>query len=340
MNKMDGYRVVAWIALILALCVIMLGTYTRLTNAGLGCLDWPGCYGKLVLTQSQHMLSEIKKIYPTHPIALDKTWPKMAHRYIASLLGLLIVSLLIMTLLRRKHHPNQTLWPSLLLFAVIIFQAALGMWAVTLLLLPLVFMSHLLGGMTIAALLCWILNSSQYPKKMTYNRLSLLKVWGLIGLIILAVQIFLGAWTSTNYAALVCPDFPYCQGTFFPHMNWYDAFNFARPVGPIYKGGQLAMAARMTIQMAHRFGAAISFIYIFSFSMCLILMHDFSSIRKLGILLMGLLILQVLLGISDVVFMLPLLIAVAHNGIAALMLLTMVTILYRIYMTDPRQWIH
>lgn len=326
------------IALVLALCVIMLGAYTRLTNAGLGCPDWSGCYGKLVLTPTHHALIEAQKIYPEQPIILDKIWTEMAHRYMARLLGLLIGSLAILALIRRRDDPNQALWPPFLLVGIILFQAMLSMWTVTVLSLPLVVMGHLLGSMTIAAILCWIVNATKPPRRMVYRDLNVLKIWALIGLMILAIQIFLGAWTSTNYAALACPDFPYCQGAFFPHMNWQDAFNFTRPVGLNYEGGQLDMDARMTIHMAHRFGAFISTFYILSFALCLLFIRDFSSLRKLAALLIGLMILQVMLGISNVVLALPLTIAVAHNGVAALLLLTMVTILYRIYITDKQRW--
>lgn len=336
--KINRYRVLAIIAMILALCVIMLGAYTRLTDAGLGCPDWPGCYGKMVLTHHQVALVQSEKPTLGQTIVLHKAWTEMAHRYLASLLGLLIIILAIISIVRRRYDKSQLLWAPLLLVLMLLGQALLGMWTVTLLLLPLVVMSHLLGGMIIAGLLCWIVNASKRPQKMDNYRLNSLRIWAILGIMILLLQIFLGAWTSTNYAALACPDFPYCQGALWPNMNWHDGFNFASPIGPDYEGGRLAMNARVTIHMAHRIGALISAVYLFLFSLSLLIIPEFSALRKLGGLLTGLLIVQVILGISNVVLMLPLAIAVLHNGVAALLLLTMVTILYRLYMTDKQRW--
>jgi len=261
------YHQVAKIAMMLALFVILLGAYTRLTDAGLGCPDWPGCYGRMVLPSSQTALVQAQHAFPQQPIVPRKAWTEMAHRYVAGTLGVFILGLAIFALVRRRRVASQPLLVPWLLLVIVVVQALLGKWTVTLKLLPVVVMSHLMGGMTVAALLCWLMLATKQQQASGSYRLNVLRPWVLIGLIIIVGQIFLGAWTSTNYAALACPDFPYCHGMLFPHMDWRQAFNFMSPIGPNYDGGRLAMDSRVTIHMAHRFGAFITFMYLLPFSL-------------------------------------------------------------------------
>ena len=328
-NKPSFYSVLAKIAVFLAVMVIMLGAYTRLKEAGLGCPDWPGCYGRMVLPSAAPALEAAQKVYPNIPIEPAKAWAEMVHRYFAGTLGMLLWVLAIWGMARRKHHPEQPVVLPWLLIALGGFQAVLGMWTVTLKLLPLVVTGHLLGGMAIASCLLWVaLKTSPSPSPVS-SECAALKPWIIGGLIILAVQIFAGAWTSTNYAALACPEFPFCQGTLFPPMHWQEAFNLLNPIGPNYEGGRLALAARVTIQMAHRYGAFITFLFFVPLSCVMISRARYHAVRKLGWALLILLAIQITLGIVNVVALLPLSNAVLHNGVAAILLLTVVATLYR-----------
>lgn len=324
------YFRLAVFALLLALVVVMLGAYTRLSDAGLGCPDWPGCYGKLVLPESQPALARAQQTFPNLPIVPKKAWKEMVHRYFAGTLGGLIVILVILAIARKIRFAEQPLLVPMLLFLMMIFQAVLGMWTVTWKVLPLIVMAHLMGGVTIAALLCWLVLSLR-QNRFENNRLASLRPWAVLALILVAGQIFLGAWTSTNYSALVCPNFPFCHGALFPNMEWKNAFNFASPIGPNYEGGRLAMDTRITIQMAHRYGAFITVAYLLPLSLSLILVRRFSPLRRLGLVILALLCLQFILGVLNVVWTLPMGNAVMHNGVAALLLLSVVTLVYRLF---------
>ena len=312
---------------LLTLMVIILGAYVRLSDAGLGCPDWPGCYGRLIVPEgSNSQIAEINLVYPERPFEKDKAWKEMLHRYLASLLGFLI---LILTFLSwsKKQFSNIRLFSSILL-ALVIFQGLLGMWTVTLLLKPIIVMLHLLGGLTILSLLYWQLLREQSMKgvfvSVGNNKLLPLVV---MSLVVLFCQISLGGWTSSNYAALACPDFPTCQGKWWPTMNFFEGFILWRELGIDYEGGTLDSAARTAIHMAHRIGAIITTIIIVYVGV----RNIFSNSRYLkltGIIVLMLLIAQILLGIANIKFHLPLSIAVAHNGVAALLLLSLVTLLH------------
>ena len=255
----------------------------------------------------------------------------MIHLYFAGILGLLILLLAIWAPLRKHRINQQPLFMPSVLVALVVFQALLGMWTVTLKLLPMVVMAHLMGGMTIAALLWCITLATKQNIHPPSQHLHVLRPWAVIALLIVTIQIFLGAWTSTNYAALACPDFPFCHGSLFPQMEWRSAFNFATPIGPNYEGGRLAMDARVTIQMAHRYGAFITTLYLVPLSLCLIMVKTFAPLRRLGWIVLLLLASQIMLGILNIELTLPMWTAVAHNGVATMLLLATVTIVYRLF---------
>lgn len=333
------YYRLSLIAVILALIVVMLGAYTRLSDAGLGCPDWPGCYGKLVLPNSESQLAEAQKTFPEQIIEPQKAWKEMIHRYFATVLGLMILGLAIWAMVRRMvFNIPQSLFVPLILVAIVIFQAILGAWTVTMRLLPLVVMSHLMGGMAIAGLLWWLCLSTRSKYSSVNPVLMQLRPWAITGLILTIAQIFLGAWTSTNYAALACPHFPFCQASFFPTFDWVNAFNFIRPIGPNYEGGQLPLQASITIQMVHRYVAFLTAAYLIPFSLVLIFKNKFGALQKMGFLLLLILALQFILGVLNVELTLPLWTAVAHNGIAAVLLLTMISILYQVTKKQRRAW--
>jgi cytochrome c oxidase assembly protein subunit 15 len=307
------------LGLILAWLVLMLGAYTRLTDAGLGCPDWPGCYGHMVLPTQQQALSHAQQTFPAIPIEASKAWTEMAHRYLAG--SLLTVIMVILLLLLTHSAFKGVVRPVYLviLIGLLGFQAALGMWTVTLKLLPQVVSSHLLGGFLIFSVLA-ILRT--YFSKFKPLGLGAWR-WGLsFGVLLILLQVALGAWVSSNYAAISCLGFPQCNGLWVPPLNWTQAFNFLQPLGVNYQGGILEVDARMTIQWVHRVGAILVWAYWFVVSILLWFKLNSSALKSWIIGLQGLLTLQIILGVVNVTMALPLASAVLHNGVGALILAT------------------
>jgi len=327
MNANNLLLTILRLGCVLTLAVIILGAYVRLSDAGLGCPDWPGCYGKLIVPEgSNNQIEEMSELYPERPFEKDKAWKEMLHRYLASTLGFLI---LVLTFLAwtKKEFTNVRLFSSILL-ALVIFQGILGMWTVTLLLKPIIVMLHLLGGLTILSLLYWKLLREQSMSGVFVsegNKKLLALV--VMALVVLFCQISLGGWTSSNYAALACPDFPTCQGKWWPKMNFFEGFILWRELDVDYEGGTLDSAARTAIHMTHRIGAIITGIIIVYVGLRNI-PSNHRYLKITGISVIVLLVTQVLLGIANIKFNLPLSIAVAHNGVAALLLLSLVTLLH------------
>jgi cytochrome c oxidase assembly protein subunit 15 len=311
------------LAMVLAWCVLMLGAYTRLTDAGLGCPDWPGCYGHLVMPS----VDVAKQSYPDAFIESNKAWTEMAHRYLAGSLLLSILSIL--ALLQFKPSFRHLISKKLQLFLLFLmgFQAALGMWTVTLKLLPVVVMGHLLGGFLIFS--CLAAMRGQLLEKVK-TQLPCLKKYVFMGMVLAFIQIALGGWVSSNYAGISCIGFPMCNGQWVPALNFHDAFDFFRQIGPNYQGGLLDIDARMTIQWVHRLGALIVFAYwSFLISVMFIKVKNV-SIRGILVILAILMIFQIILGVINVIFMLPLTSAVLHNGIGALFLGCIVILLNKL----------
>lgn len=311
-------------AVILALIVVTLGAYTRLTDAGLGCPDWPGCYAQMLAPTSAAAIAKADLRHPAMPVQVAKAWTEMVHRYLAAILGLVIFGLGIVAILRRKVSSQSIIIP-VILIGLVIFQALLGKWTVTMKLLPVVVMGHLLGGLCILSLLWWWrLSEGEYFVSSVPKNVYKFKPWAIIGLVIVAAQIILGGWTSANYAALVCLDFPYCSANqFFPQMDFQHAFNFFN-----VSHKHLSYAALVTIQMTHRFGALITAVYVGILSLVLIIRRQSQILRRLGIVMLVVLLLQIGLGILNIEWYLPLFVAILHNTGAALLLLTIVTLLY------------
>ncbi|MCY1287954.1 Heme A synthase [compost metagenome] len=318
-----GYRL-ALFATLLAVVVVLLGAYTRLTHAGLGCPDWPGCYGFIGVPQSEAQLAHAEANFPHAPVEAEKGWNEMVHRYFAGTLGLLILGLAVHAL-RRRGQDGQPLKLPLLLLGVVIAQAAFGMWTVTLQLWPQVVTAHLLGGFTtlsLLLLLCLRLSNAYPPLELPAR----LRRWAVLGLALVIGQIALGGWVSSNYAAVACVDLPTCHGEWWPAMDFANGFHLTQHIGPNYLGGQLDSDARTAIHMTHRLGAL---------AVTLVLLGLAWQLRGAGLprlagLLLAALCLQVGLGISNVIFHLPLPVAVAHNGGGALLLLVLVSVNYRV----------
>ncbi len=251
-TRKPGFTV-AVLATLLAAVVVLLGAYTRLTHAGLGCPDWPGCYGFVHVPLSEAQLAHAELHFPDAPVEAQKGWNEMIHRYFAGALGLLILGLALHALVRRGRD-GQPLKLPLLLLAVVIAQAAFGMWTVTLKLWPQVVTAHLLGGFTTLALL--FLLALRLSGRFAARRYPA-ATRGLAGLALLLVigQIALGGWVSSNYAAVACIDLPTCHGEWWPRMDFANGFHLTQHIGPNYLGGQLDSDARTAIHMTHRIGA-------------------------------------------------------------------------------------
>lgn len=318
-----AYRCALLVTMI-ALLVILLGAYTRLKDAGLGCPDWPGCYGQLVAPHTPPQILRADANFPNQLVQTAKAWPEMIHRYAAGTLGFLICIAALLTL-RKQALRGQPTYLALALIAVVIFQALLGKWTVTLRLLPGIVELHLLCGMLLLTLL-WLL-TMRLGRFFAYSGLKNLKhfrPWAIAGLIILSLQIILGGWTSVNYAALVCPDFPFCQGTILPRLDFSHAFH----LGLSFQTGLLANNALITIHLMHRLGGFITTLYLSALAICLLCSTHIVKLQRIAWTILLLVALQLSLGILNVLWYLPLPIAVAHNGIAALLLLTVVTLNY------------
>lgn len=314
------------LALILAFFVVMLGAYTRLTDAGLGCPDWPGCYGRMVLPESTQALSEAQASYPAIPLESRKAWTEMIHRYIAGTLGLLILFIAFSAIRLRWKEVAMPWKLPLFLMIFVFFQAALGMWTVTLKLLPVVVMSHLLGGMIIVS--CLALYSWQLSRSVSLEADRIWRYPIIFGCFIVFFQIALGGWVSANYAGLACTGFPQCNGMWWPQLDFREGFYLFAPVGENYQGGLLAIDARMTIQFIHRMGAMITALYIGLLSLLIMVKAANPRLRQLAMVALALVGIQFGLGILNVLYLLPLSIAVAHNGVAALLLATMVSLVH------------
>jgi cytochrome c oxidase assembly protein subunit 15 len=316
---MSFYRQLLMVSMLLAFGVVTLGAFVRASDAGLGCPDWPGCYGHLVGlpdTGTEH--AEAMRAFPGKPLDTGKAWKEMTHRYFAGTLGLLVLAIGV-TSWRLKISRALTCG----LFAVIVAQALLGMWTVTRLLKPVVVTAHLLGGMTTLAMLVALLVGSSPRRVREPESSTRLRFVAITALLALIVQIALGAWVSSNYAALACPDFPTCGGLWRPESGFDMAFTFARELGMTADGAYLPVTSLMAIHWSHRVGAIMVSLTIAWLAFGL---WQLPHGRRRAVLLLGLLATQVGLGILNVVLSLPLALAVAHNFVAALLLAVTLTI--------------
>ncbi len=317
-----------------ALTVIAIGAYTRLTDAGLGCPDWPGCYGQVLVPTSAEEVSAAQALYPDAPVEAEKAWTEMIHRYVATTLGALVLLLSLLTWMDKKSSPGQKKFCAVLL-ALVIFQGMLGMWTVTMKLFPLVVMSHLIGGITTLSLL-WILWHKLSTADTRVHRDSP-KPWVLISIGFLAVQIMLGGWTSANYASMSCLYFPYCNEVFLPQFDW-QAFDLFGAMSVANPSQYMSLEARQTIHMIHRMGAIVVTGIILYLSYRVWSFQAKTHIRSMRVSLTNgimvlLLGLQVILGITNVVAVLPLSVAVAHNFVAVLLLMSLI----RMYHVLPKR---
>jgi heme a synthase len=323
------FRRLALAGVVLAFGVVVLGAWVRLSNAGLGCPDWPGCYGHLTADDAAQNADAINQAFPQRPFTYHKAIKEMVHRYFAGGLVLVIVTLAGLAIANRRD-PQQPVGLPITLVGLVFLQALLGMWTVTLLLKPLIVVLHLLGGLTTLALLAWLalapVPSPSSAAERGRNQVGALKTLATTGLIVLGLQIALGGWTSSNYAALACPDFPTCQNSYWPQMDAKDAFVLWRGLGIDYEGGVLDHPARVAIHFVHRLGALVTALVLGFLSFAAIRTGPTRTVRIAGMALGAVLVCQLILGPMMVIRALPLALATAHNAVAALVLLAVVAL--------------
>jgi len=268
----DKYRKLVWVTLFLTFDLIMFGAFTRLTDSGLGCPDWPGCYGHANPLQAHADISAAETAMPTGPVTVMKAWIEMIHRYLAMAIGVLIVALMVIAWRRwlqsgRKETKFSTLFPTLL-FAFVCLQGAFGAWTVTMKLQPVIVTTHLLLGMTLLALLTWF--GARLSDHLPVSQPGVsqspaeLRIPAALALLLLVIQIALGGWVSTNYAALACTDFPLCHGELFPQMDFINGFTLWRDLGKTSLGDYLPFPALTAIHWTHR-----AFAFIVGYCDCL-----------------------------------------------------------------------
>jgi len=336
MNSMISTRGIArlaWAAALFALVVIVFGAFVRLSNAGLSCPDWPTCYGKVTWPVHEHEVDAANAAFPDRPVESNKAWREQVHRFLAGGLILTTFALAIWSWRRRRDLHGLAAVP-LAASVFILFQALLGMWTVTWKLKPIVVMGHLLGGMTTFALLAYSALRLTIPPiaNLRFPAAEKDKLWRLtaVGIGLVAVQIALGGWTSSNYAALACGlDFPSCLGQWWPgNMDFHEAFVLWRGIGVNYEGGVLDGSARIAIQLVHRIGAVLVFGHV-AFAVVQRAARHVET-RPFAVAIGIALLLQVSLGIANVKLGLPLPIATAHNGVAAVLLPSLLALLVRV----------
>ncbi|MDX1634155.1 MAG: COX15/CtaA family protein [Marinobacter sp.] len=323
----------ALLATLLAVVVIMLGAWTRLVHAGLGCPDWPGCYGFLTVPQDAASIAIAEARFPDSPVDVSKGWPEMIHRYAAGLLGLVVFGLAFYGF--RHRHEGVPYKLPLALAAFILLQGAFGAWTVTLKLWPQVVAAHLLGGFTTLTLLTlltlrlWGRRSERTP--VAIPAVARLRPWLYGGIALVVMQIALGAWTAANYAAVACTDLPTCQGQWWPEMDFAHGFDITQSVGPNYLGGQLAAEGRVAIHVTHRIGAVVVLVYLAALFAALWRHGRQARLGGAITLAASALVGQILLGLANVLLSVPLAVAVAHNALGAGLLLTLVYLMWRLH---------
>lgn len=356
---MSLFRRLNLLTLVLCYALVVLGAFVRLSNAGLGCPDWPGCYGHVGVPDAAHEIAAAEQSYPERPVEAPKAWKEMIHRYLAGFVGLLIGTLAVLAWRDPQRRLPRRLATTIV--GVVLLQIVFGALTVTLKVNPLIVTTHLMLGLTTLSLLWWMwlgvraeaagtatatvetprrrearnereawqqIDASQAAPGAAAKLPALLRPLATLALCVLVAQIFLGGWTSTNYAALACPDFPACHGSFLPKTELSDAFKLWHGHDIDYEYGILDVAARATVHLVHRYGALVLSLVLIGVSLYL-LRSGHTALRRLGTALLGALALQVAIGVGLVHLQLPLWLADAHNAGAALLLLAVLALNHR-----------
>ncbi|MGO4152776.1 COX15/CtaA family protein [Cupriavidus sp. YAF13] len=321
----NKYRKLVWITAFLTLDLIMFGSFTRLTDSGLGCPDWPGCYGHSNPHSAQEPIRAAETALPSGPVSITKAWIEMVHRYFALAVGVLITTLMVLAWVKRREL-KQSPWFATGVLLLVCVQGAFGALTVTLKLQPIIVVTHLMLAMSLLAALIWLGSRNDPPLRVAPQAVGLR--WpARIALALLVLQIFLGGWVSTNYAVLACTDFPLCNGQLVPDMDFRHGFTLWRQLGMTADGDYIPHSALVAIHWVHRGFAFVVLAFLAWFGL---------QARRLGGLarsagwLLGFLALQLATGLSNIVFDWPLGAAVAHNGGAAVLLLLLVRLNYNI----------
>ncbi|HRK57673.1 MAG TPA: COX15/CtaA family protein [Burkholderiaceae bacterium] len=319
-------RNLARITAVITFGLIVLGAYVRLSDAGLGCPDWPGCFGQFTPSLAAESIEHAHAQAPHGPVSAHKAWKEMVHRYLAMLVGCLIVAMAICATRQKDDLKRRTPSRPVLAWAtvvVVIVQAVLGAWTVTWLLKPAIVTLHLLGGMATLALLVWYAQT-QRPGPAGNSQLRRLRPMARLALATLLIQITLGGWVSTNYAAAVCGELPLCQGQILPPMDFPNGFHVVRELGKTAQGSNLALPALTAIHMAHRiFAIAVLLVFV----LLIVRAARVAGGRRYALALSLALAAQIALGLKlvwamaashlDLSIHLPL--AAGHNAVAALL---------------------
>ena len=338
--RVINLRKLVYATTLLTLVLVSLGAYVRLTDAGLGCPDWPGCYGKLSPFHAEEEISDALDQSPSGPVSVPKAWKEMLHRYLATLVGAMILSIVVAVVYRRRlvrrdrDGPELSLGLPVFLLGFVVLQGLFGKWTVTLLLKPAIVTLHLLGGMAILAMLTWL---SARQLRLTGARrpaqARMLRPWTILGLLLVVAQIALGGWVSANYAALACIDFPTCHGQWLPATDFVHGFQLQRELGMTAAGAPLSNEALNAIHWAHRAGALVVTVYL---GVLAYVVSTMSGLHRYALALMAALLVQVGLGITNVLATLPIAVAVAHNAGAALLLMSVVVLNFALYQESTR----
>lgn len=319
------YRRLVFFTWFLTLDLIMFGAFVRLTDSGLGCPDWPGCYGQVTPLGAMNEIQQAVQAMPYGPVTMSKAWIEMIHRYVGAFLGVLIIAIVWMAWRYRREIGRSPVLAIVTLVAVCI-QGAFGAWTVTLKLMPAIVTAHLVLGLTLLGLLTWLAARERPYAALPRNALRW-RPWVALGLFLLAVQVALGGWVSTNYAALACMDFPTCHGQWVPDMDLKSGFSIIRGLGELPSGELISQNALTAIHWVHRNFAFVVFVYLGLLAWRL---RAEQGLRGPATLTLVLLAAQLLTGLTTIFFQWPLLIAVLHNGGAAGLALACVVMLVRI----------
>ncbi len=318
------FRRAAAAAAVLGAIVVVVGAWVRLTNAGLGCPDWPGCYGQIHPSQVVEQAAEINAANPDRPFDYQKALNEMVHRYIVGALGLLVLALAALSVMNRRDPSQPRVLPWVVL-ALLVLQALLGMWTVTLLLKPLIVTLHLIGGLTTLALLWWLALPPERRELKAAERP--IRRLAIAATAVVLAQVSLGGWTSTNYAAAACADFPACHGSWWPVMDFKNGFVLWRGLGIDYEGGVLDAPARVAIHYSHRLGAYVTALVVFLLVLGAWRRGQTFAVRAAATALVIALGLQIAIGMNLIWKGWPLWLGTAHNAGAAAVVLTLVALL-------------
>ncbi|HPF26214.1 MAG TPA: COX15/CtaA family protein [Steroidobacteraceae bacterium] len=337
MQHAHWIRRLALFGIVLCFAVVVFGAYTRLSDAGLGCPDWPGCYGHVTPAGAAKNADHVESLWPGWTFESRKAWIEMIHRYAATTLGFVIVLITALAVVARRQRIVSVPFVTVLL-ATVVMQGVLGMLTVTWLLKPLIVTAHLIGGLTTLGLLVWLWLTMRIRTRTVGNLstsgdsslpigVGLRRARGLalLAFLALGVQILLGGWTSTNYAAMACPDLPKCQNAWLPEADYSDAFVLWRGLDINYAGGVLDHPARVAIHLTHRLGAIVATLLLCLAAWAAIRLGA-GSARNAALFVLAALFVQITIATAMVLKAFPLTLAAAHNAGAALLLIGMVAL--------------